>query len=204
MLETDGNWRPVAYASKILSETEKRYAQIEKEALALTWACEKFHEFIYGVHFKLETDHKPLVPLLQVKNLNELSPCLQCLRMRLMHYDFEVFHSPGKDIVAVDYLSRASLQVNSAQASDLSEEAHVSAIVQHCGLADSTMAKLVKDQQNNEECHKLKSFIMNSWDSKKTLQMNIKSYFQYQDKLSINEGLIMFGYSCQQVKGRKL
>lgn len=79
--EENGNWRPVAYASRTLSDTEKRYAQIEKEALALTWACERFHEFVYGVHFKLETDHKPLIPLLQAKNLDELSPRLQRLRI---------------------------------------------------------------------------------------------------------------------------
>lgn len=66
--EISAAWRPVAFASRTLSTTEMRYAQIEKEALALIWACEKFHEFIYGIHFKLETDHKPLIPLLQAKH----------------------------------------------------------------------------------------------------------------------------------------
>jgi len=45
-------------------ETERRYAQIEKEALATTWACEKFSNFVLGKHIRIETDHKPLVPLL--------------------------------------------------------------------------------------------------------------------------------------------
>jgi len=192
--EINGKWRPVAYASRTLNETEKRYTQIEKEALALTWACEKFHEFIYGAHFKLETDHK-LVPLLQAKNLDELSPCLQRMRMRLMHYDFEVFHSPGKDIIVADYLSRTPIQGNHIQTSDLPKEieTHVSTVVQHCGISDFTMAKIVESQQNDEECQKLKTLIMNGWSNKKTLQTNIKQYFQYQDKLSINEGVIMYG-----------
>jgi len=53
------------------------------------------------------------------------------------------------------------------------------------------MTKIVKSQQDDEECQKLKTLIMNGWDNKKTLQTNIKSYFQYQDKLSINESLIV-------------
>ena len=57
-------WKPVAYASRAMSETEQRYSQIEKEALAIVWACEKFSDYILGKSFQIETDHKPLVPLL--------------------------------------------------------------------------------------------------------------------------------------------
>ena len=56
-------WRPVVFASRSMSETETRYAQIEKEALAITWACDKFSIYILGRQFTVETDHKPLVPL---------------------------------------------------------------------------------------------------------------------------------------------
>ena len=71
----NAEWRPVAYASRALSSTEQRYAQIEKEALASTWACERFAEFLIGKNFKIETDHKPLVPLLGSRNLDAYSAC---------------------------------------------------------------------------------------------------------------------------------
>ena len=55
-------WRPVAFTSRSMSDTELRYAQIEKEALVTTWACERFKDNLIGKEFSIETDHKPLVP----------------------------------------------------------------------------------------------------------------------------------------------
>ena len=71
---TTKTWTPVAYASRALSETEKRYAQIEKEALAVTWACTKFTDYILGCKFVIKSDHKPLIPLLNTKHLDSLPP----------------------------------------------------------------------------------------------------------------------------------
>ena len=58
----------------MLHDTERRYSQIEKEALVLVWACEKVADYFIGMSFVLETDHKPLVPLLGKMNLNSLTP----------------------------------------------------------------------------------------------------------------------------------
>ena len=55
-----------------MSPTEQRYAQIEKEALAFTWACERLSANLIGLIFHIETDYKPLVPLFSTKRLDEL------------------------------------------------------------------------------------------------------------------------------------
>ena len=68
------DWKPVAYASRLMSKTEKGCAQIEKEALAVTWACEKFTDYILGRKFLIESDHKPLIPLLNTKQLDSMQP----------------------------------------------------------------------------------------------------------------------------------
>ena len=74
MQETESGGRPVAYASRAMTATEQRYSQIEKEALTIAWACEKFSDYILGKSIAIETDHKPLVPLLTAKHLHTLPP----------------------------------------------------------------------------------------------------------------------------------
>ena len=69
-----GQWRPVAFASRSMTNAERRYAQIEKEALATVWACEKFQDYTLGKKILIEMDHKPLVPLLNTKQLDSLAP----------------------------------------------------------------------------------------------------------------------------------
>lgn len=52
-------WKPEVYGYRALCETEAKYAQIEKEALAVIWACTKFTDCILGCKFVIESDHKP-------------------------------------------------------------------------------------------------------------------------------------------------
>ena len=102
----DEVWKP---ASRSLSDTETRYAQIKKEALASTWACEKFSKYILGLKFTIETDHKPLVALLGYKELDQLPPRVLRFCLRLARFDYSIIHVPGKLLYTADTLSRAPL-----------------------------------------------------------------------------------------------
>ena len=83
MQRQQSSWKSVAFASRSLTETESQYAQIEKEALACTWASEKFADYVLGRSFVLETDHKPLIPLLGSKHQDNFPPRILrfCLRL---------------------------------------------------------------------------------------------------------------------------
>ena len=62
--------KPIYFASKALTETQRGYIAIEIESFAVAWAVEKFHHFLYGCHFILKTDQKPIEAILS-KSLNQ-------------------------------------------------------------------------------------------------------------------------------------
>ena len=97
----------VAYASRSLTETEQRYVQIKKEALATTWTCEKFANTIFGTKAVIETDHKPLVPLFSNKHLHALPACILRFRLHLNRFNYAIHHTPGKEMYTGNKLSRA-------------------------------------------------------------------------------------------------
>lgn len=94
---------PVAYASRKLSTAESNFSTIEKECLAIVWAVEKFHRYLYGKSFVIEVDHEPLSYLNSAKALNAR---LMRWALRLQPYRFRIVYIKGSENVCADYLSR--------------------------------------------------------------------------------------------------
>ena len=111
--QPDGIWWPIAYCSHSMSTTEQHHAPIEKEALASTWACDHFSDYLLGKRFHIEVDHKSLSSLLGSKNLDELPIRIQQFQMRLMRYSYSISHVPGKQLTTADTLSRAPMHNSS-------------------------------------------------------------------------------------------
>ncbi|CAB4022598.1 Hypothetical predicted protein [Paramuricea clavata] len=104
--QADDNYRPIAYGSRSLTDVEQKYGHIEKEGLAIVFGCERFHMYLYGRSFELETDHRPLEHIYKAKLQSKpTSARLERWRLRLQEYDFHVICRPGASNLA-DPLSR--------------------------------------------------------------------------------------------------
>ncbi|XP_056132705.1 uncharacterized protein K02A2.6-like [Lampris incognitus] len=103
-MESNGWEAPIVFASRTLSSTERNYAQIDKEALAVIFAVKKIHQYLVGRHFVVFTDHKPLLGLLhQSKPMPPvLSPCMLRWSVLLGAYDYELCYRPGKQLANAD------------------------------------------------------------------------------------------------------
>ena len=149
-----------------MTETERRHAQIEKEALAATWACENFSDFVLGKHIVLETNHKPLVPLLGVKDLHCLPPRILRFCLCLDRFSFEITHVSSKELYTADTLSRAPLHSKiSVDSADLSELAElcVAHVITNLPTGNEKLDSYRKAQSENAVCSRFIEYCRTGW-----------------------------------------
>ena len=195
MQKSDSWWRPIAYASRSLSETERRYAQIEKEALACTWACEKFSTYILGMKFLIETDHKPLVPLLGTKHLDNLPPRVLRFRLRLARFDYTVTHVPGKLLYTADMLSRSP---STSEPNDTRLQEEVEVVMETCiaQLPASTerLEEFQKAQAEDHVCASTIRYCQKGWPEKSKVEADLRPYWKARGELTLgNNNLLLHG-----------
>ncbi|XP_034243498.1 uncharacterized protein LOC117646566 [Thrips palmi] len=194
-------WRAVYYASRTLTDTESRYAQIEKEALALTWACEKLEIFIIGdSDLVLRTDHKPLLSLLGQKPLSELTPRLQRLRMRLMRFTFTIEHVSGKAFMVPDTLSRAPLPTAAPAGdgdllADNDVELYARAVLADIPLSDPVLLAVREAQQSDPLTQTVLQHVRDGWPHSrdKDVSGELAPFFRERASLTTIDGLLVCG-----------
>ncbi|XP_073520082.1 uncharacterized protein [Phyllobates terribilis] len=151
-----GNVSTISYASKALTETEQRYSQTEREALAVVWGCLHFHLYLMGHKFTVISDHKPLIPLFN-KHSSKPPPRLERWLLRLQNYQFRLRYEAGAGNPA-DYFSRhptPQTTKDDIPATILAEE-HINFIVAHSVPKAMTMEEI---QQTVDSDHQLQLVI---------------------------------------------
>lgn len=110
----DAHERPLAYASRSLTASERNYSQIQKEATAIIFGVKKFHQYLYGRSepFILKTDHRPLVSIFNNKTGIPVTTALRLQRYAIIlsAYNYVVHYVSGNNNLVADYFSRAPLK----------------------------------------------------------------------------------------------
>ena len=181
--------RPVLCVSRKLSKVETRYSQTEREALAVVWACERLHYYLYGIKFTVLSDHKPLEVLYSPRGKS----AARILRwyIRLLPYRFVVRYRRGKDNPA-DYFSRKPVSECSGEEETLAHEAEyfvnslITSAIPHCLTLQEITVESVKDKllQRLVQCMEVNDWVGTG---------ELARYRAVRDELMYKNGIVMRG-----------
>ena len=111
-------FKVIYYASKTFNEVQENYTTIEKEMMAMVFACEKSRPYILGSHVIIHTDHAAIKYLMAKK---EAKPRLIRWVLMLQEFDLEIKDKKGSDNVIVDHLSRLEKIVEKENKTEIAE-----------------------------------------------------------------------------------
>ena len=159
--------RPVAFASRALTEAEQNYSQIEKEMLAICFACQKVHQYIYGKSIDVHSDHRPLESIMK-KPIGKASPRLQRMMLQLQRYTLNVRYVPGKLMYVADTLSRTYITGDAECGAPEDMEVLVHSLVENLPATIDKLEQCRRAFANDEVMQKLKQYIRHGWPQRKS------------------------------------
>ncbi|KAG7294695.1 hypothetical protein JYU34_022957 [Plutella xylostella] len=194
--DATGRERPVAYASRALTNAEQNYSQIHKEALAIVYAVKKFHQYLYGRRFVLKTDHKPLVsifgPGTGIPNMT--ASRLQRWALTLSAYDFDIQYV-STDRNTADCLSRmiAEHRAEGGRLSgdDLVPEQTYLHFATEAFLLDYNDLK--KMTQRDPVLSRVLSYVRDGWPNEVEIR-ELKPFVTRKNELYTELGCLMWGH----------
>lgn len=181
--------RPISYASRALTDTESRYSIMEKEMLAVVFSLERWHQYTYGRHVIVYSDHKPLQSISR-KPLDKAPKRLQSMLMRALTYDIDIQYKEGRQMLIADTLSRAYLPLG---LDDVPEEKEIINVITHLPVGEDKFVSLQQETAKDSVLTKLKEVIQNGWPKKHQIPVEIGVYFGQRDELAIMNGLVFRG-----------
>ena len=171
------NQKPCIFCQAELYARHKRYVTKELESLAVAWAMEKFHHFLYSNEFVPETDQKPLEAILS-KSLNQATPRLQCILIRTFPYHFKVRYIPGLTNHVADCLSRLGFQKDTISLPKL----HVNQITSQLKARSDSLHNLWLATQDDDKLVILKHIIQQGWPKTiKEVPSEVQPYWTFHE-----------------------
>jgi hypothetical protein len=184
ILMQDG--KVISYGSRALTDVESRYSQTEREMLAVVWATEHYHLYLYGAKFVVITDHKTLLGIF--KSHKPTSPRIDRWKLRLIPYNYEIIYRPGKDDAnPADFISRHPNKATPFP--DNIAENYVNYLCNNIIPKAMTLSEVQKETKNDSTLQKLSQAVVTNHRSDPEIQM----YTNVKDELSVFDGLIIRG-----------
>ena len=180
--EVDNQMCPVAYASRSLTDVEKRYAQIERGALAVLYRLQKMQTYIYGRHVTIATDHKPL---LGVFTKPSQSIRLERIALRAQDYHFNLIHEPGTGNIA-DGLSKLLVTTPATEVKFVKE--HVNFVKK-----DSTLLSIEEIQEAGKKDTELQKVVIAVNEGWSKSDESLRQWKPLKDELTYAQGLLWRG-----------
>ena len=183
----DSEERPIALASRTVSTAEKKYAQLEKEALALVYAVKQFHKYLVDREFTLFTDHRPLLKILgPYEGVATLAAArLQRWVLLLSAYNCNLKFKSGVDNKEADLLSRLPIPM---QVIDPNEEIYH---VDYCDQLPVTATKIARETQRDPILRKAYEYTRSEWRTSE--DSRLEPYARRSTELSIDNGCLLWG-----------
>ena len=193
-----------------LTETEKRYSQIEKEALAMVFGTIKFRSYLLGKSdVTAITDHKPLESIFK-KDINKAPKRIQRMRLALQPYKLNVQYRKGKSLLISDHLSRSPLPQIDTKAdkfnlssfdvftvqreNDIRESIELNSNARCHNITSKTLDKIKQETKDSETLTILSDVVLQGWpDDKRDVPEEAKPYWPYHDEITVQDGLIYRG-----------
>ncbi|XP_055690611.1 uncharacterized protein K02A2.6-like isoform X3 [Lutzomyia longipalpis] len=182
--------RPIAYATKALTDTQRDWPQINKEAGAIRFACRKFHNYIWGQEITVESDHKPLEAIC-AKPLAQAPLRLRKILYEVKEYNVKVKYVKGTEIPLADTLSRDCRAIPSKNDEENSDELEVNLMT--CLSEDAESRYKVALSRDSVLTQVIK-FVQKGWpNSSNEVPKCIRHFFSFRDELDFTDGLLFKG-----------
>ena len=196
ILMQDG--QSIAYASKALTETEQRYAQIEKEMLAIVFATFHFEQHIFGKIANIEKDHKLLENIFK-KSLLKCPKRLHSVLLQLQKLRVNMQYKPGSKMYIADALSRGYLPnklscVDNTNVTFAVEEVNSVNMTENVAVTDERLEDIRQESLHEKEMQMLKNVIITGWPNNcKDVPELIRPYFKFRDEFSVHNDIFLRG-----------
>ena len=181
--------RPVKFLSKSLSKTEKDYANIERELLAVLFACEKLKTYTFGRKTTVHTDHKPLESIFK-KPISLAPDRLQRMLRRLIKFDLDVKYVGAKKVLLADTLSRL-VRIDREEKDIPGLDVQIAQVMK---IKPTRLTHLQEETKADATLMELKELIITGWPtSMQDTPTSVHPFWCFRDELTILDGLIMKG-----------